>query len=694
LARQKHRIIIYFLLFVLFLNCIPQVSGTFEDLSTYDEVDPQSKFTFTGTTRINYWDIESDMTGNYVLKNFSEGYFGDYIIEWEFYVPNSAEQYQTGVTFCLSNEYGDVTDINSTWAGFYISGASGRPVWGYWGHYNGSYNASKDYLMNKQFIKDALYYCRFSRDNSTVNFSAFTDSARTNIFSYSEQSGVANTTYKTMYVGQSYGHGTSNTVDDFYCKNFEVIQSRAIVPDAPTNPVLSFTEPDIFNLSWTKDTNANNTVVVMREDRFPTSITDGAIWYNGTGNTFENVTTNQLFYLRAWSSSNWSNPNDYRVSDNYATFDFGGITLSCYDENTSEAITGWGVFISNADHTLTYENTSTSNGLFLNIYQFPYGLDTIFVFSKSGYEDRIYYYDIDITVNQNYTINAYLPQDTELYQLFIQNQFSEPVDKVKVYVSRYINSTVGYENVSLLLTDSNGQVMVNLIPNELYSIRLNKSGWQNSNFDFTPSDQLFTYYFRIIPDETVYQNETPYHEVVTFDGYKDGSTGYINFIDASSNSINISIYVYEINSTTGNVTGFYWYNATAPANIQTSFTLNNSNTYRVDLFLYHSVYGVVLDSFFLYHTKAKKTSTEEFEDIMTDVFGNNPLTWSGILGIFVLLAGLFSFGSENVGVSIILTGFIMLGINAIGITLLAVGICIIIVLFGIMVQWRRERRRH
>jgi len=462
--------------------------------------------------------------------------------------------------------------------------------------------------------------------------------------------------------------------------------------DAPTDGSTSFTAPSTLDLTWTKDDNANNTIIVYRTERYPTSPSDGTVWYNGTASTYQNTSiVNQYHYIRAWSEANWSNPDYYNLSSDNLTFDYGGVTFNCYDENTSEAITEWGIFISNADHTQTYENMSASNGFFLNIYEFPYGINTIFVFNAIGYEDRIYYYDI--MINQNVTINAYLPQDTELYQLIIQNEFSEPVNQVKMYIRRYINSTVGYENVSQLFSDSNGQVMVNLIPNELYSIRLNKTGWQDSIFDFIPSDQLFTYTFRITPEEVEYQNETPYHEVITFDGYKDGTTGYINFTDTSSDTINISIYVYEIDSATGNITAYYWYNTTAPEDIQTSFTLNTGNTYRCDLFLYHSVYGIVTDSFYLYHSKTKKTSTEEFEGMFTDVFGNNPLTWSGFLGIFVLLAGLFSFGQDNVGISLILTGFVMLGINALGITLLAVIICILVILFGIMVQWRRERRR-
>ena len=76
-------------------------------------------------------------------------------------------------------------------------------------------------------------------------------------------------------------------------------------------------------------------------------------------------------------------------------------------------------------------------------------------------------------------------------------------------------------------------------------------------------------------------------------------------------------------------------------------------------------------------------------------FGSSPggFGWSNILGFFVMLGILFGFDQRNSGVGIIITGGILLFINSvIGLSVIGTVIPILFIAFGILVQWRNQRR--
>jgi len=87
------------------------------------------------------------------------------------------------------------------------------------------------------------------------------------------------------------------------------------LPLAPTNFQATQTGPSDYNLTWTQGLGANWTIVRGSESGYPTSITDGYLVYNGTG---ESVGVSGLdvsstsYYYSAWSE------NAYGVSLDYA----------------------------------------------------------------------------------------------------------------------------------------------------------------------------------------------------------------------------------------------------------------------------------------------------------------------------------------------------------------------------------------
>jgi len=270
---------------------------------------------------------------------------------------------------------------------------------------------------------------------------------------------------------------------------------------------------------------------------------------------------------------------------------------------------------------------------------------------------------------------------------------------------RYINNIVGYEDVSILLTDGYGHCpTVGLIPNEDYAVRIEATDYQTAIYDLHPVTIDYTedryHVFMLEYGEIEYDNETSYAECLTFTGEYSGNTGYVNFTWGGiycGTISNFSIWVYEIN-TTSNVTSYlYSYNDTAHSAAITFNIDNLSNNFYVKLFLNSTVFGNHWNT--LYVTLSPKergysyTSISEFEDFFEEIFGSNSLGWGATFGIFVLLACLFSFGQQGAGIGLILCGFVMLGLNAaFGLVLIGVTISVVIVVFGILVQWGIEVR--
>ena len=70
--------------------------------------------------------------------------------------------------------------------------------------------------------------------------------------------------------------------------------------------------------AWTEGTGAGNTVIMYKDDQYPTSVSDGAEAYigNGVSATVENLDCGSSYYFRAWSST--SDGGITQRSDNYS----------------------------------------------------------------------------------------------------------------------------------------------------------------------------------------------------------------------------------------------------------------------------------------------------------------------------------------------------------------------------------------
>jgi hypothetical protein len=433
-----------------------------------------------------------------------------------------------------------------------------------------------------------------------------------------------------------------------------------------------------------------------------TSTTDVNLFNRPGSNLAANMTMDEVRISNIDRNASWIKAEYHSVT----TSDFltwsSQLLVNVYDENTSAALSNWDIFITNQNGSTTYESTGNSNGLIINPSYVPTGENIAIKINKSYYDFRVYY--IDIETSDSIELNTYLPpvNISELYLLSVVDEIDNPISDAKMHIKQYISESVGYEDVSILLTDANGQVDVYLIPgswNSLYKIIINKTGYETEYADYIPSDEIFTHTFRMDFDDD--EPTEPYveGEEITFNGYTSGTTLYVNYTDALDETLNSSIYIYEVNYSTLTTTLYDSNTETTSNNYQITSTINISNSYVVYLHLNHTTFGYVFYSLFFEAINETTFTNQTFFDDLFDLnYGANPFGWSNIF-MFLFLAGcFFSFGQRGSGISLMFTGGLILFINSvIGFnTTLAVaaggGIPILFIIVGIMVLWRNAKR--
>lgn len=477
--------------------------------------------------------------------------------------------------------------------------------------------------------------------------------------------------------------------------------------DPPYNGQSEYDYP-YLNVTWSRGNRSIQEVVVSRNDTWATTATQSGNWIRQNSTTmWFNVSDIEMRYYTIWS---------YNITDNIYSIvglniPWGSMAMSCYDEITHEALV-FNILITNSDLD-PYAANNLTNIHYLDMNDIPYGENTIFYISNGTHESRTYY--DNIYLNNFYNLTFYLPlamppEGTEdpdydpenesystLYLLTVVDEANNGIEGVKIRIMRYINETDTYENVTILISDANGQADVYLYDGTVYKVNLSKTGYVPRTDDWIPSDVIFTRTFRLKLEEEEYENETTYNEAVTFEGYVD-SSGYVhvNYTDSLNETTSTNICIYEHNTTTGNATVFYWDNRTNENDFTFNVLGNTSNCYEAVLSLVHTTFGTVTDSFIICGDERPyiNISDQTWADALFEAnYGTNPFGWSNFFGFFILLAGVFSFGQKNTGVSLIVTGGILIFINTvIGWTIMATSIPVLFIILGVLVQWANHRR--
>ena len=216
---------------------------------------------------------------------------------------------------------------------------------------------------------------------------------------------ICNTTWNAIAVGvghinftdacgTSYGDADKGTV--FHNGTVYVHPAHPVSPSAT-----AFNATQI-NLSWTKGSGADRTVVVAKENSLPVNLNDGTVIYNNTGTSYNHgglsVGEHWCYRFYSWNTSeSMFSVNNVTADTTIATIDsheaIDGIAsaeIICDTYNVSGLYTG--------SHWDTSANTT-----------FPYGITTngtnIWIVDKNG--DEVYKYDMAGNHISNFDISVY-----------------------------------------------------------------------------------------------------------------------------------------------------------------------------------------------------------------------------------------------------------------------------------------------
>lgn len=444
----------------------------------------------------------------------------------------------------------------------------------------------------------------------------------------------------------------------------------AYTPSNPSSNNAVLEDSTTINITWTKGTYADNTLVVMKADSYPSSRTDGTIMYNGTLLTNTDSSYNSTRYYALYS---WNSTDDLFSSG--VNVEWGSLTVNVFNESSGLAISNWDVFITNPVTLETYENNANNNPLIIDVDDVPNGDDITIQVSATGYKTRQYV--MDLATNTQYTLNAHLAQenDTELYEITVvgpQGEYtSQPVEGVRVEFNRYINSTVGWENIAIKHTDANGKFNIYLIPDIIYQVNLSKDDYDTATAFYTPDTTDHTKEFRILPSEVVSDIYILFWDTITLTGTMD-KPGYllssnitVVYVDSNSSTVNWHFVITDLFNNTvmhDSVT----YTSQSETIIISGF--NNTRTYLLTLWFNNSAsfdvvspVSILVTSTYTYRGDRVPV---DIEDRMDKIFG--PFTvdgvnvgWASIISVSLALIVFVLFGPFNAGLGIIGCGMMI-----------------------------------
>lgn len=447
------------------------------------------------------------------------------------------------------------------------------------------------------------------------------------------------------------------------------------------------------NISWnlSYSTGADNCVIRRKEGDYPENLTDGSQVYNGSLNYYNDTDySNGLFY------SLWGYNNSSKMYSAVHYLLWGGLTINCYDENTSNGLT-FDIFVASFNGSSTWQNDDNTNPTSIDINLLPNGDKTHILISSEGYRSRSYYYDL--SPNAQYVLNAYLPaeDDSELYLITVLNEFDIPVEDAKIIFKKSISGGA-YTNVSVLYTDAYGQVNIYLLP-DLYKVEISKDEYITKYADFIPNPAFYTKTFRLTHIIPVGEIEARIDEYITFNAYfnaGDNNTLHVNFSDGRGLTTDGRIYIYQNASDLKNltiITGSY-------VNVTWAGANHSRYDYKILLEVYnHSWFGNFSRVVIIPVWSRSGFNIVNFEldlDGILGNFGEFQIGWINVLffglGIFILVSfGKYWAGGIGLIAVGLLLGLLELAFGLPGFTASQAAVIGFLVLLGILAEIRKAK---
>ena len=282
----------------------------------------------------------------------------------------------------------------------------------------------------------------------------------------------------TIYYYRAWGYH-SEEVSDGYASAMNYT-----LPEPPQDLIgtLSGTTLDV---EWTIGEGATRTIISMNLSGYQSDPTySDDVQYNGTSNSTVINGVNDINYIAGWS---YVFLNGDHVYSKRQLLRWGGLEVNVYKEtNPTIEIENYTVFITNQDGSETYLNNSATNPFRISVDDVPHGQDIAIQISKEGYHTRTKYYDL--YENFWYSINFYLPPDTEGGGSTDEDDYIPPSDTEDILKTTSVNITNPSSSVSMTL---------DCVPNEIVGVYVfNKSiyaGWiEVPETDYSLLDDVLT----------------------------------------------------------------------------------------------------------------------------------------------------------------------------------------------------------
>jgi len=194
----------------------------FEDLTTYTEVDQNSDITIT-SPKADFVSLDR-IANSYVYKDHGIDYFGDFDIDFEFYIQEGADQGLV-VLFAVSNTSGTLNDM--------ISATDGLTVFAYNNTNNLAItiqdwsNSNYDTYIFGGGTTSGVIYSTISRSVTTLTMSMFSDANRTvpiDILTLTSEAGTKR--YLTVLASCESAVSGGDAITG-YTQNFEIIYASS-----------------------------------------------------------------------------------------------------------------------------------------------------------------------------------------------------------------------------------------------------------------------------------------------------------------------------------------------------------------------------------------------------------------------------------------------------------------------------------
>lgn len=157
------------------------------------------------------------------------------------------------------------------------------------------------------------------------------------------------------------------------------------------------------NMTWTAGNYTDRSVVIRKTGTtHPTTPTDGTVVQNDTITTYNE---SSVYTSRAYSIFGYNETS--RSYSDPLYIPWGAIGVNCYNESNPSQALPFDLEVTNKAGTIVYKRTGLTNTHYIDVYDIPYGTNTIFIIESNGYRQRIYYKDITLNTFSNYSF--YLP---------------------------------------------------------------------------------------------------------------------------------------------------------------------------------------------------------------------------------------------------------------------------------------------